>query len=190
MNQDLYKKIDFEVTDLHFNWNIFCNVYAVSDDQVKILNKVDSTFFGTIQSIYWQAIILQLSRLTDEEFMGKGKQKRNISLYTLFNDIKSDMNSEELDLLHRIKEQIENYAKNLRIYRSKKIAHSDYIYVMKKESISFEGLRKRDIEKLLKAIRDFMNFINKKYFDSTTLYDEIMGLNAGKDLVDYLSDRV
>jgi len=184
MNKDIYESINNEILNLHYRWKVFRNVYAKNEEQIILINKIDSEFFGIVQEVYQDSIVLYLSRLTDKEKMGWNN--RNLSLYTFINDIEKDIdNLTKSKMVEKLK-KIEVLVKKIRTQRSKMIAHLDYDCALNVQKAKTLGISRKDIELVLEAIRDFMNIANGYIYNSETTYDGIMNINGGEALFDFL----
>ena len=63
MNEQNFEVIDNEVVYLHYCWNVFRNIYA-EEKNIDLLNRFDAQFFGIVQNLYWDSILLHLIYLT------------------------------------------------------------------------------------------------------------------------------
>ena len=121
MNEENFKAVDDEVVYLHYCWNVFRNVYA-EEKNIDLLNRFDNQFFGLVQNMYWDSILLHISRLTDKEYNGSN---RNLSLATIYNDIKNDLEDSTKNELDNKINKINDLVKKVRFHRSKRLAHKD-----------------------------------------------------------------
>ncbi|MCK4663870.1 MAG: hypothetical protein KAT68_13460 [Bacteroidales bacterium] len=155
VNENNFKVIDNEVVYLHYCWNVFRNVYA-NEKNIDLLNRYDNQFFGIVQNIYWDSILLHISRLTDKEF---NRSNRNLSLKTIYNDIENELtNSKRNELCSKLN-KINGLVKKARYHRSKRLAHKDLKSVFNDDNFKSNGISRNDIEAILTLIREFMNII-------------------------------
>jgi AbiU2 len=54
-----------ELTWLHIKWEEFRTLYGTSEKEIALLNAVAPNFFGRLQEVLWQDLMLHISRLTD-----------------------------------------------------------------------------------------------------------------------------
>lgn len=186
INAEIYKRVDQEVVNLHLFWQVYRNVYAVSKEQIDLLNSVDGNFFGITQHIFFNEIILQISRLTDKRTQGKNQ---NLSLDTLIHDIKNELSEATQYELHNLYQQLNENVIRIRRKRSKDIAHLDYEYAVKNDDSI--GISRQEIENVLEIIRNTLNIINmeiggyyKEYRIITLKHGGV--LTSGTDLINYL----
>jgi hypothetical protein len=162
MNKENFKAIDNEVLNLHYCWNVFRNVFAV-EKNIELLNRFDNQFFGLVQNIYWDSILLHISRLTDKEY--DRSKNRNLSLKTIYNDIKVELDDSTKNKLNNKINKITDLVKKIRFHRSKRLAHNDLKSIFNDNKFKYNGISRIDIEEILTLIREFMNIIlshNKK----------------------------
>ena len=155
MNKTSFEIIDNEVVHLHYCWNVFRNVYA-EEKNINLLNRFDGQFFGVVQNLYWDSILLHISRLTDKEYNGSN---RNLSLSTIYNEIENEIDDSVKDDLNNKTIKINELVKKVRFHRSKRIAHKDLKSVFNDSKFESKGISRNDIEEILKLIRDYMNIV-------------------------------
>jgi len=155
MNEEYFEAIDNEVINLHYFWVIFKNTYAV-EKNIDLLNRFDPHFFGIVQNLYWDSILLNISKLTDKEYNGSN---RNLSLLTIYNDLENELdNSIRRELNNKIN-KIKELEKKVRFHRSKRITHKDLKSVFYGKEFESNGISRNDIDEILSLIREFMNII-------------------------------
>ena len=96
------------------------------DEHIELLKDVGGAFFGDVQQILWDDLLLRITRLTDQADAGKGKD--NLTVHRLQKFCERD----EL-LLKKVKEQVEaadHAAKVARLHRDKRIGHKDLNYAL------------------------------------------------------------
>ena len=180
MNDQYFNAVSDAVSNLHYNWKVFRNVYAKSEGNIVLLNRFDNQFFGVVQNLYWDSILLNISRLTDNE--GRGSN-RNLTLKTIFNDIENELDAKTLNELSNKLVDISALSKNIRFHRSKRIAHTDMKSVFNDSKFISKGISRNDVNQILKTIREFMNIICGYFKDTDCLYDHIQGPLGGEILM-------
>ena len=174
-----FKCIASEITELHYRWVVFRNVYAVDQNHIEILNELDGSFFGTVQGLYWDAIILHIIKLTDPMKTGSNL---NLTLERVWNEYKDEISDASNHELKEIMSNISKAKKHLKTHRSKRLAHLDYKYGTDKEAFELGGISRADIKQILSLIRDFMNKIQGEIENTTTMYEGIIGVDGGTTL--------
>ncbi len=73
IEETLYK--EFSMIKLY--WKVYKNVYRVDEEQIEILNSVDPNFFGIVQRIYIDSIILMILKLNESD---RSREHDNMTL--------------------------------------------------------------------------------------------------------------
>jgi hypothetical protein len=169
--RQLFDALKLEVTDLHLRWVIYRQLYASSEAAIDLLNRSGSNVFYLLQFLLLDDCSLRLSKLTDPPSQGKFK---NLSIKKLVDTlIKSDSafpRGEVLKLFERLKERCDKF----RQLRNKRIAHSDLDHTLMIATTPLPGISREDIEKALESLSDILNAIEYHYFNSQTLYAEVI----------------
>jgi hypothetical protein len=178
-----------EVSWLHARWNLYCQLYASSEDTVDLLNRSASVFFGICQDVLIDSALLGISRLTDPEETRLGKEKKpNLSLRqllttvdavaypTLRDDIKQAIDATQGDF---------EFARDL---RNRRIAHNDLSVHRKNPVTPLAKANHQKIETALENIRNIMNLVEEHVTGSTTGYSMIVLPGDGDALIACLRD--
>ena len=124
------------------------------DEHIELLKDVGGAFFGDVQQILWDDLLLRITRLTDQADAGKGKD--NLTVHRLQKFCERD----EL-LLKKVKEQVEaadHAAKVARLHRDKRIGHKDLNYAL--AGIQPQPTTLKQIRAALDAVRTVLNTVN------------------------------
>ncbi|HKV98816.1 MAG TPA: hypothetical protein VJN96_03270 [Vicinamibacterales bacterium] len=54
-----------ECAHVHSRWRTFVTLFGMSEDRVNLLNEAAASFFGGLQDVLWEDVLLHLARLTD-----------------------------------------------------------------------------------------------------------------------------
>ena len=179
----LYESLNHEVTYLHAKWKIYRQVYAGGQEEIDVLNRTASFFFHVVHWALLEDTVLGISRLTDppESF---GNQNRCLALLV------DRVNEQGLEDLHadlaQDFEEINGLVEPFRIWRNKRIAHSDLTTALKLSGEPLPGISRASIEEALTSIRKFMNRANLYFFDSETLYEHFQTSTGGDRLLQLL----
>lgn len=167
MGSDLgsvYFELRNEIAWLHEKWSQFLKLYGHSQETIDILNEAADNFFGIIQKVFLEDIVLHLSRLTDKI---KSCGHKNLSLQILPEKITDPK------LKAKIEELIKTAKKSCdtaRRWRDKLLAHQDYYYATTR-SDSLPGIGRTQIESSLIAVRNILNQIQSHFEDGETGYE-------------------
>jgi hypothetical protein len=179
----LYETLNKEVTYLHAKWKVYRQVYAGDEEEIDILNRTASFFFHVVHQALLEDTVLGISRLTDppETF---GYENRSLALFV------NRVEKLDLDELHvglaQDLEEINDLIEPFRVWRNKRIAHSDLTTALKLSDEPLPGISRASIEEALDAIRRFMNRANLKFFDSHTVYEHFQTATGGDRLLKLL----
>lgn len=144
-NKDLRKIIDVltgEYANLRWIWQEFLELYARDGARIERMNDVAPGFFGLVQSLMIEAMVIRLCRITD----GAGTGKRtNLPLRCILSALPPEMSQHEDDLKGMIL-NAETLVDRVRPWRNKRLAHLDYDHAMsenhQKFSIGYTEIRK------------------------------------------------
>jgi len=168
----IFEKLQDEVTDMHYRWNMYREIYAGDSEQTKLLNDTACNFFYYVQHLTIDQLALSFSKLTDPH---KQRSHDNLSLKQV-HVYASDAN--ELDLVTKLKplyEELESNCSKFRALRNKRIGHADLKHAMKTAEEPLPGVSPEYIETALKSLRQYMNTIELHYFNSQTAYEHTNG---------------
>lgn len=157
-----------QIAWLSLKWDEYCQLFAIKETRIELLNQSAPSFFSLIQKTLLDNIILGIAKLTDP---CKSGNKKNITL----NAITSYINHEDL------KEDIQNDIRELtlkaqfcRDRRNKIIAHMDFDFTLDTNNIEkLEPATKKKIETVITSIQSIYNKIEHFYFDTNTLYQHM-----------------
>ena len=175
----LFHALDNEVTWLHAKWNEFRELYA-SQDTVELLNQTAPFFFRVVQDTLWHDAILQVARLTDPP-VSVGKP--NLTLRRLPEAITiPDLSKEVGDLVARTLTE----ATFARDWRNRKLAHTDLRLALDDGAEPLAQVSRQHMETVLSCMRDAMNAVNRRYWDSTTAYEVFFSIHNAETLIYFL----
>ena len=168
----IFEKLGDEVSELHYRWSIYEEVYAGDAAQTELLNRNGSNFFYYVQHLMLDNVALALSKLTDPS---KQFKNENLSLKQIYDYVKA---SEEDELTSNIKEKLDEILKaceKFRELRNKRIAHGDLDHAMRKAEKSLPGISRDDVKKALSLLSEYMNMVDLHYNNSQTGYSLTKG---------------
>lgn len=130
-------------------WRLYRSLFGSAPEVVSLLNQTSGFFFGSIQAVLFEMILLRISRFSDRPAHGKIRSA-NLSLSRLAQD-SPDAFRDELEAIFReCKDKCEAIVRQ----RNKKIAHLDFDVVALGEPIP--GVSRRAVSEYLKVIGDFL----------------------------------
>jgi hypothetical protein len=156
-------------------WNQYRQLYGHSPERVAFLNEVAGHFFGMVQDVLLDDVLLHLTRLTDPP-------KRNLTLKRLFGFAPDPALGAELD---RLVPAACEACDRARTTRNQRIAHTDFTRAV---AGTFEDYPSRaDVEAALRAIRAVLHRLETHYWQTATAYERFLPAGGDADgLVSYL----
>ncbi|TFH92716.1 AbiU2 domain-containing protein [Vibrio ouci] len=168
--EQIFKRLWEQVCDIHYTWQMYCDLYAVSPDVVDLLNRNGSGFFRVNQLLMLDYIALSLSKLTDPETTSGNK---NLSLKQLLRDAETHGDDDLHVQLSGAFEKVESACKGFKKIRNKRIAHSDLKHALNEADKALPGISQIAIEQALRQVREFMNIYECYHSDSETAYEHV-----------------
>lgn len=130
-------------------------------ENVVYVNTFGGLFFGHIQAILLDDLLLNVTRLTDPVQSGKGKKNLTIQLFPDY--VENEQLREEI---FKGVGAAKNAADFARDWRNRRISHKDYNLEMGKDA---EPLKNASLEKIghaLTAVHCVLNLVNVRYLNS------------------------
>jgi hypothetical protein len=180
--------IDNDIIYLTFLWRNHLDLYDSGKENINKLNTVSANFFYLSQKVFWENIILRLSKLLDKRATGFGnKKKLNLTLDTLIENIDVEVNLKIL-LENKLK-VINTKGSFCRDWRNRHIAHSDFDLRLKTEGFNaLEVSSRAKLDDVLQEIYEYMNLIRSHFLDGEyTIYTKIIGLSGAERLLSFIS---
>ena len=174
MSKDLrvvLEKIDYEITDLHFRWGVYRDVFAQGPEQIALLNRNGSNFFHITQLLMIDYMTLAFSKLTDPSKQGKNENLSLKQLHVLLEEIGEAEVIEELNMRFEV---LYRSCEKFRELRNKRVAHSDMRHALELAEEPLPGISRAYIEEALVNLRDYINVVNRKFKGTTVLYQEFV----------------
>ncbi|MBF4278055.1 hypothetical protein EAY27_12740 [Vibrio anguillarum] len=168
--EQIFKRLWEQVCDIHYTWQMYCDLYAASLDVVDLLNRNGSGFFRVNQLLMLDYIALSLSKLTDPETTSRNK---NLSLRQLLRHAEIQGDEDLFVQLSGVFERVESACEGFKKIRNKRIAHSDLKHALNEADKALPGISQIAIEQALKQVREFMNIYECYHRDCETSYEHI-----------------
>ena len=181
--EPFYESLNKEVTYLHAKWKVYRQVYAGDQAEIDLLNRTASFFFQVVHWALLDETVLGVTRLTDPPETS-GNENRCLAL--LVSRV-GELGLADLSAgLAQDLEKINGLVEPFRVWRNKRIAHSDLTTALKLSDEPLPGISRESIEEALAAVRKFMNRANLHFFNSETLYEHFQTSTGGDSLVKLL----
>jgi HEPN superfamily AbiU2-like protein len=142
-------------------------------------NATAPSIFSVIEEAMFADILLAVMRLVDPP---KSSNQPNLSLRSLAAEI---LDPDLRSRVEAIEVEIRNKAKDIKIWRDKKLAHNDLLRHLKK-SAPLPAIQISELTDALSLIRKAMNLIHGHFSDAAVLYDQCITEKDGNALLFYL----
>jgi len=158
---DLYR----EVAWLHVKWQEYRELFGASRERVQLLNRVAPAFFGFLQSVLFDDILLHITRLTDPP---RSVSKDNLTVQRL----SALLQSADLKLrVDKLVEQAKQRSDFARDRRNRWIAHRDLLTARNQSPQPLAKASRDAVEQAMAAIRDVMNEVESHYEKARVAYE-------------------
>jgi len=181
--EKIYEHLDHEVTKIHYNWDIFLQLFGESEERIELLNEVAPQFFLVVQNMAVENLFLGISRLTDPYEQGRNK---NWSLQAIPENLDVDQHQELRKELSQEFDEIQSEVKPIRDRRNKIIAHFDEQAIvdekLKKELSASRG----EIDRILGRMGKYLNTFSKYFEDRRKYYSGVISIGDANALMAFL----
>jgi len=154
-----------DLTWVHLEWKQYRELFGTSESRIDLMNKTAPRFFGSLERVLWQDVLLTLSRLSDPA--GTGGQ-HNLTFRRLPEHIN------DLDLRKRFCDALDTYEKAAqfaRDWRHRRYAHRELRHASDPKTHALAPASRASVEDALRAARDLMNLLEGEFQDGETAYD-------------------
>jgi hypothetical protein len=79
---EVFSKFFHECAGLHAKWNECIALFGTNQGRIDILNSAASGFFGMVQRVLWEDVLLHICRLTDDRKVGR-RNRETLSIFWL-----------------------------------------------------------------------------------------------------------
>lgn len=165
--QILFNRIHEEVVQLFYRWKLFRQLFGSGEENLNLLNKSGSNVFELLQRLTEDNVLLTLCRLTDPERTGSYE---NLSIRNFLGRIGAVLDVTVRQGLHGKLARLEAATEQLRIHRSKRIAHLDLSHALRPELLP--PLWYGDMQDALKILESIMKDLHLIVLNADTSYKE------------------
>lgn len=165
-----------DLARLHLSWNEYVPIFGRSKARIDDLNKVAPYFFGMVQDMWWNDLILILWKLTD-------KDTRTLSILRLPGFAPVSLHAE---LKPKIKDAVAA-CKFAHKVRHNMIAHRNADIAMKVKPTPPSS--RTDVKKAIAALDDVFNFVHGSYTGEQPMMWEHLDARGGSESVLWIVRR-
>jgi hypothetical protein len=164
-----YKVIHQQVLLLHAKWKIFTQLYLKSEERITLMNDIAPTFFGIIQRMFVDDLILGVSRLLDPA--KTNKKNENISLARLMDSIRIAGRDSLCDSLAIKMDSLKENENSVRSARDKRVSHNDYTTLLNEKANALPDITREQIDAMLTCLHEFLDEIAVNFGDSPSFWN-------------------
>src|ERR1051326_2048217 len=171
MGEDLGSLFDALWQQLNFakmKWREYVSLYGTNEKRIALLNAAAPRFFGRLDAILWEDILLHIARLTDSPSTFGRQDRANLSIRALpplINDL-----SLRDTVTQRVRSAVDA-AEFARDWRNRHIAHRDLQRALERDAEPLAFASRACVNGAFEKMQAVMNTIQVHYLDSETHYD-------------------
>ncbi|MFO7905999.1 MAG: hypothetical protein ACQESR_28900 [Planctomycetota bacterium] len=150
---------------LHLKWINFRGLFADTQETIDLLNETAPDFFGNLQRMMWEDMILHLCRLTDP---AKSAGKDTLTVRRI-GELIPDQQLKERVVSHA--EKANNKTQFARNLRNRRLAHRELPPLAGETPVPLAHASRQDVEDALAALRQTMNCVAEHYLGATVGYE-------------------
>lgn len=147
--------------EICFLWKDYDFLFVQKKDRVELLEKAAPRFFGNVQRIFRDRILLDLAKLIDP--VGSG-QKINVSIQSLFSVMDKDL----IDNIQDDLDLVVSDCESIKEHRNKRIGHNDLITAERIRKAKLQKVPLKEVGRVFAHMERIFNAIQKHYQCATT----------------------
>jgi hypothetical protein len=168
---------------LCMKWQGYLTLFGTRKERVDLLNKSARVFFGLLQHIMWNDILLSISRITDSpETCGK----KNLTVHCLPGLVDGELQSVVTAALRSISENCK-FAVD---WRNRLIAHRDRLLAPKEPARPLAEANRQNVNDATESIAFLLNAVQKHYGLPEDMFDLIGAELDAENLLCMLRDGI
>lgn len=174
-----------ELTWLHIKWEEFRTLFGTSESEIILMNNVAPNFFGRLQQILWEDLMLHISRLTDPP---RSSGRDNLSIRRLSPLITEPDLKVTVDSLVASAVTRSAFARD---WRNRSLAHIDLQHAQDPTIYALAPASRQDVKEALCEICKPINALELHFEDSPTSFDHsIPNLQGAAALLRFMRRNV
>ena len=183
--KELFEHLHRQVYLLASRWAVYCQLFDSGPDSIQLLNTSGRGVFALLQQLILDDAILSLCRLTDPPASGGGKDKQNASIRQLV-DLAEGYQPGIKDEITPAVAALDMHVANIRVHRSKSLAHSDIQHAFEIEQLP--GISYDELEGAMKECKSLLTRLGEVWgYQVVNGYNPVFAFGAdGNALLAYL----
>jgi hypothetical protein len=154
-----------DVTTLHLKWSEYRELFATKPSRIDLMNETAPRFFGRLEALLWNDVLLHLTRLTDHPG-GRGKERVTVLRYKPL-----VMGLPIQAAVHAAVDSAASATLFARDRRNHLIAHRDFSHAQDPTAKPLAARSRASVETALHAIHDLMQILEGHFCDVEVAYE-------------------
>lgn len=176
----VYGYLAGEILRTRAKWIYYRQLFMDSERRVKKLSDAGNDFFGELQNILINDLILSLSRLTDPARIG---QHENLTVALFIERLREESESALAEKLESKFAELSTSVESLRAHRKKRVAHHDLSAVTRPADNPLPPLTLRDMRVAIEVIEAFLSIAHNHFTNGAFLWDELRPMGDANALM-------
>jgi hypothetical protein len=177
-----YEALWQDMAYLHLVWLEFRELFGIKESRVVLLNEAAGLFFRIVQDQLWEAVILQIAKLTDPP---SSNGKSNLSIQSIPKLVDDPIFKKEINGLCERALTASSFARDL---RNRHIAHRDLDLLLGDDARPLPEVSRLQVATALDALTAVMNAISRHYMQSDTTFRHVDRFRGAEHLLRVLND--
>lgn len=166
---------------LDMKWGEYDAMYGAGSNRIDLLNEAAPTFFWMVEKVFWEDMLLHISRLTDPPSSNGKNGKKNLTIKNLPELVSDPAIKEAVNDLVGV---AENKTKFCRDWRDRYIAHRDLDLAINVEPARpLESANRQNVFDALIAIRNVLMELEGRYMAPDSVFLGIQSFHGATDLL-------
>jgi hypothetical protein len=163
-------------------WIEYKELFATKESRIELLNNTAPSFFGMVQGILWENLLLGICKLTDPQ---KSAGKRNASINSLNSYVRDEIfKSSVLAKANTLREK----SVFSRDWRNRYISHADFDLAVDQNAEPLSEATRDKVERFIEEFQEYINMYEKFYFNSTIAFGALSSYKSALSLLNILDE--
>ena len=180
----IFHELEREVTWLHTKWGEYVELFGTKPSRIELVNKAAPLFFGVVQDVLWEDVILSIARLTDSP---KTAGKDNLTIRRLPEYIDDPEFKPSLEELIQLSAQATDFCRD---WRNRRIAHRDLQLAIESRAKPLKPASRKKVKDALTSIVEVLNVVARHYLIPETIFDVPTGPSGALSLLYVIDDGI
>lgn len=160
------------------------SLFGTSASRIELLNKAGARFFGQVDGVLWEDVLLHLCRLTDPRLVGKHEQ---LTVQRLPDFVADSVLRKRLTLVVRAAVRTTAFARD---WRNRHIGHRSRKRALDPNARPLTRASRKDVTEALRALAAVFELIHEEYLGGGASVDIRGGPGDAEDLLVVLDEGV